>query len=194
MRAPGDPPLSARGVIQAQRTGRSLKGAGITGLYSSPLRRARETAELVAADLGLEIRLDDRLRERMNWGLSPVPQTAAEFLAEWARATRERDFVPLSGDSSHCAGGRFASLLDELSRRHPGERVALVSHGGVTVDLLRTLFGDALLSDMAPGLIEAGVLACAVTHLGTRRDGYVLSTLASVEHLVATERTGHRPD
>jgi hypothetical protein len=64
----------------------------------------------------------------MNWGDGASPQTRDAFLVEW-----DRDFVPSSGDSSHAAGARLASLLDELARR---------GRGGVTVYLLRNLFDE----------------------------------------------------
>jgi broad specificity phosphatase PhoE len=57
----GDPALSPVGVEQAQLTARHLVDRRIERLYSSPLRRARETAEIVAATLGLTVRLDARL-------------------------------------------------------------------------------------------------------------------------------------
>src|SRR5436309_10541667 len=71
----GDPELSAVGIVQARLTARHLAGLHIARLYSSPLRRARETAEIIAGELGLALHLDGRLRERMNWGDGASPQT-----------------------------------------------------------------------------------------------------------------------
>ena len=123
---PGDPPLSAVGLAHARLTALYLRDRHITRLFSSPLRRAVETAHVLADTLGLLVGIDDRLRERMNWGASPEPQTLESFLAEWARASVERDFRPAAGDASHAAGARLLALLDELAGRCDGERVALV--------------------------------------------------------------------
>jgi len=151
----GDPELTALGHDQAARTARWLSRLGLTAVYSSPQRRARQTAEAIAAATGLEVRLDDRLRERMNWdGRSPL----SDFLAEWDRSTRDRDFVPRGGESSHQAAARLREFLVERIGE-PGP-VAVVSHGGVTVDLLRSLLGDAGLPDQ---LIAEGVPPCAIT-------------------------------
>jgi broad specificity phosphatase PhoE len=90
----GDPELTALGHDQAARTARWLSRVGLIAVHSSPQRRARQTAEAIAAASGLEVRLDDRLRERMNWdGRSPL----SDFLAEWDRCTRDRDHVTDGG-------------------------------------------------------------------------------------------------
>ena len=63
-----DPPLSAVGLEQAARLGRRLAGVPLGAVWSSGLRRARETAEAIAGRHRLEVRIDDRLREvRTDW-------------------------------------------------------------------------------------------------------------------------------
>jgi broad specificity phosphatase PhoE len=78
---------------------------GLQALFSSPLRRARETAGAIAAVTGLPVLLDDRLRERLNWDGT---QTFGDFRAGWDRSTRDRDFVLGNGESSRSAGERMA--------------------------------------------------------------------------------------
>ena len=53
---PGDPGLTPAGRQQASLTGRWLHGRGVDALYSSPMRRARETADCIAAATGLAVR------------------------------------------------------------------------------------------------------------------------------------------
>jgi broad specificity phosphatase PhoE len=108
---PGDPGLTATGRHQAALTARWLRNAGLRVLYSSPLRRARETADVIAAVTGLAVQPDARLRERMNWDGSCSHE---DFLAEWARAARDRDFVPHGGESSHKAGDRLHAFVAAL--------------------------------------------------------------------------------
>jgi broad specificity phosphatase PhoE len=171
VREPGDPGLTVDGRRQARATARWLARSGLTAVYSSPLRRARETADPIASLAGLTATVDDRLRERMNWdGSQPVD----EFLADWERTVRDRDAVPRTGDSSRAAAGR---LLDFL-REHAGSpgATAVVTHGGVTIDLLRTLLGDDALS---PTLWPSGIPPCAITTItGTR-----VLDIGSVAHL-----------
>ena len=158
---PGDPPLTDRGREQAIRTAELLRGHDVCAVYSSPLTRARQTAQPISEAVGLDVQLDRRLAERMNWdGRQPF----AEFLADWERATRVRDFAPLSGDSSHRAAARLIAFLQFVA--DASGPVVAVSHGGATTDMLRTLLGD----DAVPrSLLDEGVPACAITTLeGTR--------------------------
>lgn len=58
-----DVPLNDTGREQARALAEAARGEGLVALYTSPLSRARETAEIVGAELGLEPRPDDRLKE-----------------------------------------------------------------------------------------------------------------------------------
>ena len=64
-----DPPLNERGREQARALAREAAGLGIEALYTSQLRRARETAAIVSKALGLEPRVDERFAEsfRGEW-------------------------------------------------------------------------------------------------------------------------------
>jgi broad specificity phosphatase PhoE len=135
------------------------------------MRRTRETADFIGSAVGVPVREDVRLRERMNWdGAQPFE----EFLADWAASVRDRSFVPWTGDSSGQAGERFRAFLRDVAKE-PGP-VAVCVHGGVTVDLLRTLLGDQALP---PRLLDEGIPACAITTL----EDQVVRDVASVGHL-----------
>jgi len=170
-RSPGDPGLSELGKRQAAITARWLRGTGLKALYSSPLRRARETAESVGAATGLAVRLDSRLRERLNWDGT---QAFDAFLAEWDRSTKDRDLVLGNGESSRSAGERLRLFLVDLVG--DGGPVAVVSHGGVTVDLLRNLLGD---DGLPARLIDDGIPPCAITTL----DDLHVTGIAATGHL-----------
>ena len=170
-RVAGDPGLTALGRGQAELTARWLRERGLHGLYSSPLQRARETAARIAAATDLAAQVDTRLRERSNWDGS---QTFDAFLAEWVRSTHDRDFVLSNGESSRSAGDRMRAFVGDLTGRCGP--VAAVTHGGVTTDLLRTLFGDDALP---PRLLDGGIPACAITTL----DDLNVVAIASTGHL-----------
>jgi broad specificity phosphatase PhoE len=170
---PGDPELTDLGRDQAARTALWLSRNKVCAVYSSPLKRAAQTAQPIAEAIGVEVLQDRRLAERMNWD---GRQPHAEFLADWQRATRERDFAPPSGDSSHRAAARLIAFLQSLVDA-PGPVVA-VSHGGVTTDMLRTLLGD---SAVPQPLMERGVPSCAITTLSGSR----VLRIAAVDHLHA---------
>ena len=153
-REPGDPGLTSAGRQQAAKAGRWLRSAGVRSLYSSPLRRAWQTAQGIASVTGLEVVMDARLRERLNWSAGSF----ADFAAEWSRSERNRDFVPAGGDSSRQAGERLRAFVIEQSGM-PGP-VAAVTHGGVTRDLLRTLLGD---DDVRVQQLGEDMPPCAIT-------------------------------
>ncbi|WP_063772782.1 histidine phosphatase family protein [Streptomyces sp. CT34] len=179
-RRPGDPGLTKRGRRQAASTADWLQRVGVHAVFSSPLRRARETASFIASSTGLRIQEDTRLRERMSWDGT---QTLGDFLADWGTSVKDRDFVPASGDSSNAAAERLRACLVDLTGE-PGP-LALVTHGGVTVDLLRTLIGDPA---VPVELMQNGVPSCAITTL----DGLSVVGIASVAHL-GRAAYGRRP-
>lgn len=178
-----DPPLTKHGIVQAERTAMFLCDRQIDFLISSPARRARETAARLQDQLGLPIEIDRRLRERMEWSGDCTQQSSAAFLREWVRATAERDFRTRSGDSSYSAGARLHTALEDLALAQTDMRIALVTHGGVTLDLLRNLFCDTRLEFLSPGLITAGPSGCAITHLRKIGGKYEIVALCSTEHL-----------
>jgi broad specificity phosphatase PhoE len=169
---PGDPGLTAAGRAQAGRMARWLQSRDVCRLYSSPLRRAVETAEVVAAGLGLSIAFDARLRERVNWDGGCKFQSFSE---DWERSVRDRDFVPSGGDSSRQAGSRMCAFLQDLTAMQG--TVVAVTHGGVTTDLLRTLIGD----DKLPArLLRDGIPACVITIIQCIQDMRVTAIASAV--------------
>jgi broad specificity phosphatase PhoE len=177
---PGDPELTPLGRRQAEQVAAHVSGMGrAAGLFSSPLRRAVETAEPIAQAIGLRVVKDDRVRERMNWEGGPT-QSLESFLEDWKRTTRERDFRPTTGDSSNDTALRFRSFLEDLDSQG---LVIVVSHGGVTCDLLRDLIGDDQLRARNPELIESGVPSAALTTLTRDKHGWEVIDIASTDHL-----------
>jgi broad specificity phosphatase PhoE len=145
---PDDPDLTPRGRSQARSAARMLAQNGIDAIHASPAKRTRRTAEIIAAECGaLTVKVDERLRERMNW---TAEQPLPTFLEEWAQTTADCDYQPSIGDSSRTAGQRLLAYLEEF--RDSPISVAAATHGGVTIDLLRTLLGD---SAVPPALLHA---------------------------------------
>jgi broad specificity phosphatase PhoE len=157
-----DPPLNARGREQARALAKSIEHADV--VYASDLSRARETAEIVAAKLGLDVRLDARLRERSfgAWeGLTSaeIEERFAELYARWTKGESHgaEDAEPHDG-----VAARIASFLDDVASRHPEELVLVVAHGGS----LRVIAAAAAGLEYAtshhalPPLANCGVFRC----------------------------------
>ena len=164
-RIDGDPSLTDTGRAQAKSVAAFFRERGtVTAVYTSPLLRAIETAAPIAHESGVPVRVDDRLQERMNWTTDQWPELD-DFLDEWHRATTDRGYQPRSGDSSFGTAERMVAFLSDIQLSPPGVEVVAVSHGGATVDLLRTLIGDTRLSRIAPSVMQEGVPPAAITSL-----------------------------
>lgn len=139
-------PLSEVGLAQARALGSYLaaRQVSIDVLYSSPLVRARQTAQAIADTLGLPLRTDDRLREVDvgDWqGLSHDEVEAwdgerfAAHRADWYN-------VPTpNGESHRELQVRARAAFDDITARHPGGTIGIVSHGGTLGMLIESLLG-----------------------------------------------------
>ena len=128
--------LSRRGREEAELLAERIARKRPTALHSSPLVRARETADAIARATGLQPAYDARLVERQ---LVREMLPDGEFKSAWTRSERDLDFAPEGGESSRAAGRRLAAVLEELAERGRGQRSVVVTHGGVIRDLLRDL-------------------------------------------------------
>ncbi|PAN00683.1 bifunctional RNase H/acid phosphatase [Streptomyces sp. Alain-F2R5] len=127
-----DPSLSAAGREQAEKVAASLARRGtIQAIVTSPLARTRETAGIVAARLGLEVTVEEGLRETDfgAWeGLTfgEVRERHPDDLTAWLSSP---DAEPTGGGESFAAtGARVAAARDKLVRAYAGRTVLLVSH------------------------------------------------------------------
>ncbi len=140
-----DPGLSKAGRTQAQRVAEALAvRATVQDVVSSPLARCRETAGIVAERLGLDVCIEDGLRETGfgAWeGLTfgEVRERYPDDLNEWL-ASAEAE--PTGGGESFAAvARRVATARDKLLATHPGRTVLLVSHVTPIKTLVRLVLG-----------------------------------------------------
>ena len=126
-----DTPLNDRGRAQARALAASVEGRGVASVYSSHLVRARETAEIVARELGLEVRVDERLAEsrRGTWEgrlLEEIEREEPDLWAAWRKGGGEFRFP--GGESLAEHAERVAAAIADIRR---GRLPALcVCHGG----------------------------------------------------------------
>lgn len=126
---PDDPPLGDRGRAQAVRVADWLTRQPLDRLVSSPARRAWETAEATAAKTGLEIEIDDRLRDAEEEGAAYVPIEVAR--AEDPEAYRARIEAYRASPRLASIAPRVNASLDEWADRNRGGRIAVFCHGSV---------------------------------------------------------------
>ena len=165
-----DVALTPRGEEQAVRLASWARTAGLVAVWSSPLSRARRTAQVcaVAADLPLDV--DARLRE-LDFG-EGEGLTSTEMTARFpdARAAFLTDPVvhPLpGGEDPVAAAQRFTECVQEIAEKHHDGRVLVVAHSSAIRLALCHLIGVPLAEyrRLFPSLRN-----CALTELRLRAD------------------------
>ena len=126
-----DPPLNRTGRAQAVDLSIALMAEELAAVYSSPLRRALETAEVVAASHGLEPIPVDDLREVDvgSWSGLTRAEVEERFPAQFARWLDYGQGWE-DGETYEEMGRRAVEALLRLAAAHEGERVLAVTHGG----------------------------------------------------------------
>src|SRR5262245_39377918 len=128
-------PLSARRRQQAAVVAERLVSLYPQWLYSSDLRRAQETADMISQRLGLPVRSCEGLRE-WNVGSSWIGQSTAAYLAHLrALGAHPVTYVPEGGESQLQTQARIVAQMQALAGQHAGETIVCVSHGRA-IDLL----------------------------------------------------------
>lgn len=138
-----DVPLSDLGRRQAERVAGRLSGHEIDAAYTSDLKRALETAQIIAEKCGLEVISEPRLRE-LKFGVlegltfDEAQEQHPEMIDAWLD-----DFnrPPEGAETIELFNARVISLLDDLKQNHDEQVVLLVGHGGSLSEILRVVLG-----------------------------------------------------
>ena len=167
--------LTRRGREQSRDLAARLVGERIAAVWSSPMARAVQTAEVAAAALGVDVVVREGLREfgvGHAAGTTGDPDPFAETFAAW-----------LGGDLSARVPGaetglevlaRYGAVLDEVADAHRGEAVLVVSHGGATCLAL-----PVLARNLAPEhALDLPLGSCEVVALEADADGWVARSWA----------------
>ncbi|MFN9475670.1 histidine phosphatase family protein [Acidovorax sp.] len=176
-----DIPLNETGQWQAQQLAQALAGESIDAIYASDLQRAYATAQAVADATGAPITPETGLRERSFGHFQG--RTFAEIEAELpedARRWRKRDpdYVPEGGESLVMLRERIERTVFALAKKHPGEQVLMVAHGGVLDVLYRLATRQEIQAPRTWQLSNA-----AINRLLWTPDGLTLVGWADTQHL-----------
>ncbi len=131
-------------------------------IISSPMKRTRESAEIIKKALGIPLEFDDRIVEIDLGSLSGQHREKAAFLAnvsleEAIRQYRigQYDYIPFGGESAEDILERTKKFLRDLAQRKE-KSVIVMSHGGLIRSLHRVIAGDLSLADR--GIPNASVI------------------------------------
>lgn len=138
----GDWPLNELGEAQAAAVAK--EAPPLDALYTSPLLRAKATADAIAEAQGFEVEVDERLKE-IGFG-AWENRTREEIIAldpqGWERFRGGEDIARGgSGERFVDVQRRMTEAIDEIVHRHHGQRVGIVSHGGATRSYVTGLLG-----------------------------------------------------
>ena len=177
--SPADPDLSARGQEQAQRLVAALSPERVEALYTSPSRRARETAAPLEQALGVRAEVDDGLAEFDSGDSSYVP-------VEELKAAGDPRWKALVAGDLYSAGvdpvafrARVVAAVERIAARHPGGRAVLFSHAGAVNAATGAVLGQEKTIWFAPAY-------CSLSRIGASRGGR--------RGIVSLNETGHVRD
>ena len=176
---PADPGLAEGGRAQAARIVAALAGDDISALYTSPARRARETAVPLAEALGGEPAVEPGIAEFDSADSSYVP-------VEELRAAGDPRWELLARGDLYSVGvdpvafrARVVAALESVAARHPGGRAVLFTHAGALNAAAGHVLGRQQPIWFAPAY-------CSITRLAFARDGR--------RGIVSLNETGHVRD
>jgi probable phosphoglycerate mutase len=151
-----DIPLNEKGREQARRVAVALRGAGVSGLVSSDLSRAHETARIVGAELGLDVAyVDADLRERMLGAFEGLTREECEqrHPVAW-RAWLDEQRPPSDGEQPETVAVRVIAAIGRAVDRLvcDGAPALVVTHGGALRAAIRA----------ATGVLPGPIANCAI--------------------------------
>ncbi|MBI1900930.1 MAG: histidine phosphatase family protein [Planctomycetia bacterium] len=181
-----DPPLSDLGRAQARALAAALAEQAVEAVFASPLKRAFETAEIVAGALGVLLSADDRLKEidvgvfqGKTW--EEIEADTPEAAAGWQ--SHDPDFVIPGGESRRQLMERAAAAFRAI-RETGYARVAVIAHGGTISAALKVLL------EIPARRNPFSLVNAAISKLEWpegREDRVKLLSLNDVEHLRSVE-------
>jgi broad specificity phosphatase PhoE len=181
-----DLPLTALGRQQAAQAAAWLAGSQAVHVFSAPLLRARQTADLIAQTLGIgtsvladldEIRVGelDGRRDEASWALHD------RVIARWRAGHRRAGFP--GGETFGQAHDRFSAALQEMAERYPGQTVVAVSHGAIQMTVIPRLC-PSLGQELRRARQRWGLRNAAITQLDVSPEGIVCPMWGSTDHVV----------
>lgn len=178
-----DVSLSLEGQRQAKLTGRRMKATGIEALYSSDLKRAEETADIISGFVNLNVNLRHELREISFGHLEGHSQVYIdEHFAEFNRRfyTMDDDLCYPGGESGADVVQRAMPVIREIELTGVS-KAAVVTHGGTIRAILCHILGISLGRRI---LIGAPLEHCSISILRkSSKKGWCVHSVNDSSHL-----------
>lgn len=137
-----DTPITPRGIEEANAIAKYLKENNIrvTDIYTSPLGRSHQTAEIIAQELNLPVKIKEGLRER-NWGIwGNLTWDSVSQKLDKLTIDERYTFIPEAGESWQQMEERLAVSLEEIAEENEsGEDILIITHRGCLRAILPVL-------------------------------------------------------
>jgi broad specificity phosphatase PhoE len=167
--------LTPKGVLQAEQTAEFLRAIDLDAVYASPLKRAKETGEIIARQHGLPVELREEFREVNIGDLEQMPPTEASWrihdavVAQWASGRPQVRFP---------GGENFLELVERsrrgllvATRGRSQQRIVIAAHGGILTGIVRNFC-----TNLSEEMSHVSMHNCAITEIElTTRDEEILN-------------------
>ena len=178
-------PLTALGQQQAEQTGHYLAQQTLGGFYASPLRRARETAEIIGSQIGLKPEIKNGIQEVEGFEvpLLAIMETLSIFdpIEDYLDAQVGKPMRwPIQG--------RVSKAMLDIMTAHPDQQAVVVAHAGVISSVLAWVFPEQRLKWW---LTTVG--NCSLTRLRVNGAHIELLAVNVTQHLAPAQTTTQPP-
>ena len=176
-----DSPLTELGISQAKATAQGMEGRGVEQIYVSDLKRAIDTANIIAEVIQVDVKIDKRLRERNMGEMEGLthrmygelyPEKLEQYLKDdpsWA--------IP-GGESLIDRCERCVSAANDICSRHKGQTILIVGHGGVLSSFIQHTVGLDLSQPRCYSLFNA-----CISRFTIDNHKWVLDTWGDISHM-----------
>lgn len=176
-----DPPLDPQGEDEARRVGERLKHESLAAIYVTPLQRTQQTARPLLDALGVEAVVEPGLQEvgLGEWeGLTFRKNMEARHpIAQKMFAEQRYDVIP-GAEPQQVFFDRIRTAIETIASRHPDQRVAVFSHGGVIASLAHLATGSEPFAFM-------GAANGSLTHIVVTTRRWILRRYNDTSHLAS---------
>ena len=184
--------LNAKGLSQAKSVARKLKGEEIDVIFSSDMRRARQTAREIAKYHDVPVYYARDIRERHAGALRGKPLEL--MLDEMRRSGMpEHKYAPKGGESIAQVQARTVRFLRRIYGRYKNKTVLLVTHGHVIRGIASFYLGLSLERLMRVPVKNTGVMVIHIDGRSARKVKDEMFVWESGSAQVASKQPGHHP-
>jgi uncharacterized phosphatase len=169
-----DIPLNANGVRQAEESAACLSGEQFDILITSPLKRARQTADIINRGLGLPITEMEAFAERY-FGV-------AEGMTKEERETAYPDRNYPGLESRDTLKKRVMAGLKDIMKHHPNQHVLLIAHGAVINTILAALSGGEI------GSGKTKLINACISRIAFEKGQWKINTYNQIDHLTSYQK------